>query len=267
MRLTWARAGCDRSRMSSDVAHYAGLKYWGPIGSARVESLLDLLRLRTSQRVLDIGCGRGELLLRLAERFGVSGVGVDRSAAAAALAQTAIGRRTPYGDLQISVCDASEFRGDVDAYDLVSWLGGPYLGEGFSSTLSRLCGWVRPGGYLLLGHGFWSSAPSPEYLRATGIGADEFVEHWRNIELGRNAGLTLLSTSVSSRDEWDDFEGRILCNWEHRLDDEHDEALEELVARKRQWNDAQQRWGRESLGFGLYLFRKPKPSGASAAIG
>jgi len=242
--------------MSSDVAHYAGLSYWGPISSARIESMLDLLDLRAGDQVLDVGCGRGELLVRLVERFGVVASGVDRSEAATAMAAREAARRVPEARVQLSTCDALQFAPAGRELDLISWLGGPYVGAGFPGTLRTLASWARPGGCLLVGHGFWLKDPPAEYLRETGIAAEELVSHAENISLAREAGLTLLYTGVSNRDEWDEFEGRILFNWERRLSAEaEDQDLRATVAKKRRWNDAQQRWGREVMGFGLYLLR------------
>ena len=51
--------------------------YCNPISAAKIERLLDLLPLDESSRVLDLGCGRAELALRIIERFGSHG-GRDR---------------------------------------------------------------------------------------------------------------------------------------------------------------------------------------------
>ncbi|HET8831838.1 MAG TPA: class I SAM-dependent methyltransferase, partial [Casimicrobiaceae bacterium] len=44
--------------------------YCNPISAAKIERLLDLLPLDASSRVLDLGCGRAELALRIIERYG-----------------------------------------------------------------------------------------------------------------------------------------------------------------------------------------------------
>ena len=44
--------------------------YCNPMSSGKIERLLDLLPLDDSSRVLDLGCGRAELALRIIERFG-----------------------------------------------------------------------------------------------------------------------------------------------------------------------------------------------------
>ena len=43
--------------------------YCNPIEAAKIERLLDLLPLDETSRVLDLGCGRAELALRIIERF------------------------------------------------------------------------------------------------------------------------------------------------------------------------------------------------------
>ena len=50
--------------------------YCNPISAAKVERLLDLLPLDETSRVLDLGCGRAELALRIIERFGSTVIAV-----------------------------------------------------------------------------------------------------------------------------------------------------------------------------------------------
>lgn len=242
----------------TDVYHYRGLHYWGPISTAKMESVVDILNLPKSAQVVDVGCGRGELLLRLAERFGVSVVGLDQSRAALALAKGAFAARAPQAKaewIEGAVVDSSAVT--PASFDLVSWIGGPYVGGSLETTIEALESWLRPGGYLLVGHGFWKQAPPADYLAATGILADEFGEHHETIALGESHGLRLQTCVVSNRDEWDHFEGTILANserwaFEHPKDPDPSGRLQQ----RRDWGLAQQRWGRDTMGFGLYLFRK-----------
>ena len=50
-----------------------------PTSDEKIGRLVELLRLPRGARVIDIASGKGELLVRLAEAYGVSGVGVDIS--------------------------------------------------------------------------------------------------------------------------------------------------------------------------------------------
>ena len=94
-------------------------------------------------------------------------------------------------------------------------------------------------------------------LAATGVSADEFGAHYETIVAGEALGLRLQTCAVSDRDEWDRFEGAILSNserWAHDHPQDPDPSFR--LQQRRDWNLAQQRWGRDTMGFGLYLFRK-----------
>lgn len=240
----------------SDVFHYDGLVYWGPLHPTKMEGVLDLIRLSPGDRVLDVGCGRAELLIRLIERYQVSATGLDRSSAALDHARAEAASRTPTGELTLVETDATEYSAESGSLACVSWLGGPYIGDSFSATLATFARWLRPGGYLLVGHGFWARQPDPDYLAATGIPQAEFTDHWGNVQAAGEHGLTLLYTCVSNRDEWDTFESRIHYNFEQRAAAcPDDEALQAKLPKRRAWCEAQQRWGRDTMGFGVYLFR------------
>lgn len=48
-----------------------------PLGVERASRLIEQLNLESHDRVLDIGCGEGEFLTRIAERYDITGIGVD----------------------------------------------------------------------------------------------------------------------------------------------------------------------------------------------
>ena len=50
-----------------------------PLSEPKLDEMIWLLDLPRGARVLDIACGKGELLVRLAERHATRGVGVDLS--------------------------------------------------------------------------------------------------------------------------------------------------------------------------------------------
>ena len=50
-----------------------------PLNEKRLEDLFQLVPIRSHARVTDIGCGKGEMLIRLAEKNQIKGVGIDKS--------------------------------------------------------------------------------------------------------------------------------------------------------------------------------------------
>lgn len=243
--------------MRSDIDHYQGLVHWGPYDEPLLAPLLDRFDLAEDDKALDVGCGHGALLLTLAKRFGVKTTGVDRSEAAlqrarAQFAETGLSQSATW--LQT---DADELRFDDGAFDVAAWMGGPFVGGSHASTVATLARWLRPGGYLLLGQGYWIDTPPKDYLDATGLPLDALTTEAEMLEPVLAAGLRVLTSAVSSRAVWDHFEGTILRNHEaYAAAHPDDPDVQKMIAGKRQWDDAQQRWGRDVMGFSVYVLQK-----------
>jgi len=122
------------------------------------------LRLAPGERLLDIGCGWGSLLLHAATSYGVRGVGVVLSGRQAELARRRI-REAGVSDLvEIRVSDYREvLDGPFDkivSVGMYEHVGRAEL-RGYASTVARL---LRPGG-LFLNHGIArlaSEQPGPD---------------------------------------------------------------------------------------------------------
>ena len=69
----------DRFKFTT-IAH-APHRFCAPVSPAAFDSLVAQACLRPGERVLDLGCGKAAMLLRLIERYAVTGVGVDLNAA------------------------------------------------------------------------------------------------------------------------------------------------------------------------------------------
>src|SRR6185295_10710718 len=67
----------DRDRFSF-LAH-ATLAFANPLPASAIDRALEIVAPRPGTQALDIGCGKAELLIRLAEQHGVRGIGVERS--------------------------------------------------------------------------------------------------------------------------------------------------------------------------------------------
>lgn len=64
-----------------------------PFTDEKLMLLGEVCRLEAGQRQLDLACGKGEMLCRWAQRFGIEGVGVDLSEVFLAAAQARAGGR------------------------------------------------------------------------------------------------------------------------------------------------------------------------------
>jgi SAM-dependent methyltransferase len=232
----------------SRLAH-AGLEVMNPLPAAKLDELLDVLELPAGARVVDLGCGKGDLLRRIAARGPIDGVGVDSSEAlvAEARAAAAPGVRFEVGDLTAFAAD--------EPFDLAAAVGAG-AGGGPVELLARLAGLVRPGARVLLGDGYWRRPPGAVYLDALGATADELPNLAGLVAAAEAIGLVSLYAVTTSVEEFDRYEWRWSLNGERYAAEHPDEpGVGDFLA----WiRNGRRRYlelgGRDTLGFGLFVF-------------
>lgn len=235
--------------------------YCNPIAAAKIERALDLLPLDAKADVLDLGCGRGELALRIIERFGARVTGVDHSAPMLDAARERAQARGLLGRLELIELDIAKLKPEPDSFDLAAMLGGGGVAGGIAGICATLAGWTRRGGHVLIGEGYWARQPSAEYLAHLEGREEELRDHRGNVQAGIEAGLIPLHAFVASADDWDEYEWRYSRSVErYALEQPSDPDVPAMLERIRRWRDGYLRWGRDMLGFGVYLFlRPPRP--------
>jgi SAM-dependent methyltransferase len=222
------------------IAH-TGMAIMNPIPAAKLDEVLALLDLPARGRVVDLGCGKGDLLGRVAARYDVDAVGIDRDAKLLAEAPPGI---------NVIVADIETWNRGRGAFDLVASVGSP-------AQLSSLAGLVRPGGLVLYGDGYWRREPSEEYLEGLGATRDELEDYAGTIRRATDLGLTPLYAVTASVDDFDRYEWSWSLNGERYAAEHPDEpGVGEFV----DWiRGGRRRYlelgGRDMLGFGLFLFR------------
>jgi SAM-dependent methyltransferase len=148
----------------------------------------------------------------------------------------------------------------VDPTCMALCIGSTHAFGRFAEALTELARLVKPGGQVLIADGYWKQKPDPAYLAFLGAAETDLPDHTGNERAGLEAGLVPFYSCVSSEDEWDHYEGRYCLAMERFLRDhpkDHDAGA--FGERIRAWRDAYRRWGRDTLGFGVYLFGKPHP--------
>ncbi|MGE0542090.1 MAG: cyclopropane-fatty-acyl-phospholipid synthase family protein [Dehalococcoidia bacterium] len=227
-----------------------------PLSLAKLDELVSLVDLSRGARVLDIACGKAELLLRLAERYGVEGDGVDLSPYCVRDARERARTRVPDAALAFHAQDGGTFGAPPGTYDLAMCIGASWTFGGHRDTLRALSRFVRTGGLVVAGEPYWRAPPDPAYVAASGIEANMFATHAGNVATGIEEGLVLLYTLVSSEDDWDRYEAlqwRAAERYAAAHPDDPDAG--EIVRRQRAARDVYLRWGRDTLGWAVYVFR------------
>lgn len=243
----------------SELAH-TDLRILNPISSRVLDETIGTLDLMAGAAALDIGCGKGELLLRLAERHGTRGLGIDLSANYIAAARDAVIARGPHPAPEFEAGDVRHRQLQAGAYALAACIGASHAsGAGTRGALSALKTLVRPGGQILLGEGFWERNPSPAFLSALGAERDELADYGGTIRMGLELGLTPLYARVASQDDWDRYEWSLVDTVERYVAGANPAApgvgaLREYADRIR--TRMLMPDGRGTLGFGLFVFQR-----------
>jgi hypothetical protein len=122
----------------------------------------------------------------------------------------------------------------------------------------------RPGGWVIVGEPYWQQEPSGDYLEASGCAREDFGSHSSNAEAGERRGTELVHTIVSSKDDWDRYEGlQWFATSEYARTHPDDPDLAEVVERVSKAKAAYLRWGRDTLGWAIYMFRVRTPRHSS----
>lgn len=234
--------------------------YCNPLSKDRFEILLRLLRLKPNSTVLDIACGKGEFLVRLAELYHVTGVGVDISPHFAKEAQTKAKQRVPDAPLAFIQVDAKNYKPPADVlFDLTSCMGATWIWNGYKGTLEALKNMTKPEGTIIVGEPYWLKPPDTEYLKADNMKKETYADsHYDNIKTGESLGLSCVYTLVSTQQDFDHYE--TLGWWaitQYAEANPDDPDVPELLDRIKKEKHIYLQWGRDTMGWALCVFRKP----------
>ncbi|MFD9308049.1 SAM-dependent methyltransferase [Streptomyces sp. NPDC060048] len=220
-----------------------------PLDDDSVRRLLERGIPRGDERVLDLGCGGGEWLLRaLATRPHLRAEGVDISEDALAEARQAASRAGVQERLVLHRRPAADFV-SAQSFGLVLSVGATHAFGGLLPTLAAAREHLAPGGRVLIGEGFWDRTPSQEAVEMLG----ELTDLATTVDRVVADGWTPVYGHVSTRRELDDYEWACwgsLASWalDHPGDPDSAHALATATTRRAEWLSAyRDAWGFVSL--------------------
>jgi cyclopropane fatty-acyl-phospholipid synthase-like methyltransferase len=184
----------------------AGLVFHGPLCAERADRLAADLAARGPARVVDYGCGWGELLLRvLAAAPGANGVGIDTDGPDIARGRENAAKRGLAGRVTFIEGPAAEHASPADV--IISC--GAYHAFGtIPEALRALRPLVKPAGRLLFGAEIWDRTPTDEQLASMwpGITVDDCLYLPGLVEAATAEGFRPLRIETATRGEWEEFE-------------------------------------------------------------
>ncbi|GLU46449.1 SAM-dependent methyltransferase [Nocardiopsis ansamitocini] len=236
---------------------FSRLDFNSPLSGRRADAIARRLAESSPTTVADLGCGWGELLLRILERTpGATGTGIDTdtellgrgraNAAARGLSDRVVFSAGPAGfrrapvDLVVSVGASHAFADDT----------APRADS--EAALRALRGAVGPGGRVLFGECFWRRPPGTEEIAALwpDFSTDEYTDLPGLVDQAIAAGFRPLWIETADDDEWEHFQSGFLSDREEWLLEHGDRPEADHVrAQTDLLRNAWLRGHRDSLGF------------------
>ena len=160
------------------------------------------LGLKAGNRVVDFGCGHGEMLCLWARCFAISGLGIDRDQPSLT---DAASRAVQWGvadHLEFRCQDMKEFDAGDCVYDVATCMGATFGFGGFEATVVRLKRVIKPTGCIVVAEPFYLTKEVPDPLR-------EYEGQWHVetelFDIARKHGLEVGYYARAGRDEWERY--------------------------------------------------------------
>ena len=225
-----------------------------PFDADKLALVGEVIRLRPGHRVLDLACGKGELLCTWARDHGTSGVGVDKSVDFTAAARARAVELGVADRVEIIHDDASSYVAESPV-DVASCMGATWIGDGVAGTIRLLEQSLKPGGLVLIGEPYWRrDPPDNEAVERSGAPArDRFRSLSGLVEQFHQLGYDVVEMVLADQDTWDRYVAAQWMNTRRWLDANPDDELaaemrDDLTSSQLDYSSH----GREYLGWGMF---------------
>ncbi|MFC2038346.1 SAM-dependent methyltransferase [Chloroflexota bacterium] len=234
-------------------------RYMEIINPSTLEKLMkigDMLDLDEKSRIIDFGCGYGEQLALWAEKYGISGTGIDIRQPACDRARKKMHDRGLDGRIEIACSAGAEYPFEKHSFDVALCVGATFIWDGYKAAIPAMKEAVRAGGRLVIGEPYWLKGDiPPEYS----IDSHTIYTEYELLQIAREAGYDFEYVVRSSQDDWDRYESgnwHGLIRWLEENPD-HPER-QDVIDRLHQSQDEYLKFGREYLGWAIYILNPVK---------
>lgn len=226
----------------------AGVPILNPFTSDQLALVGELCRLQPGQSILDLGCGKGELLCTWARDHGIDGIGVDIFDVLVREAEERAAELGVSDRARFVIDDAGLYDPQGIRFDIVACIGAAWVGGSLADTLALMRSHaVDEDPLLLVGEPFSCDGTVDEYGSPTLANLADLFDQ---------LGFDLVEMVMASQEGWDRYAARKWWTAERwlRLHPESHEAPEvrDELERKRH---AYLHGGRDSRGWGVFFLR------------
>jgi ubiquinone/menaquinone biosynthesis C-methylase UbiE len=193
------------------------LEIQNPTSEEKLDLVARYCGVRDGMSVLDVGCGKGWMLRRLASRFEIRATGLEIHRAFAAQAREQAAAAGLSGKIQIVDGNAQDYRAEPSSFDVVMCIGASFALGGFESALDWMSRTAKPGGAIAIGEVFAKELPMPPELLSNPATRRDYPERTllQTVEIMRSKALPLRGLVEASTDDWDRYHS---LHWQAAMD-------------------------------------------------
>ena len=250
----------SRRPMSFQRIAYESLVVCNGVELAALEAAVARTGLGAGALAIDIGTGNATVALHLSRCFGLKVAAIELDPVMADLARSRISASDLARDVSLTVGRAADVLAATDPVDLIVALGTTDVsGEGRPTPeagFTALRRSLKPGGWLLWGDVVWLAeppAPLRQITEATNLYTDD--DGWRLAASA--AGFAVIDGRISPQEVFDAYAGDSVATVRAWLDANPGAPEAASIRLNADRVQAIREFGRDYIGFGLYLLRNP----------
>ena len=234
----------------SESAH----RIHNPFTAEKLATLGAALRMEPGTRMLDLGCGSGEMLCTWARDHGIGGTGIDLSPLFTEQARLRAQELGVAGRVTFVHGDAA---GHVagEKVGVAACLGASWIGGGVAGTIALLEKSLLPGGIMLIGEPYWLRLPTTEDVARGCLAGSiaDFLTLPALLASFAGLGLDVVEMVLADPDSWDRYEAAKWLTMRRWLDaNPHDDFAAEVRAQLASEPARYAAYTREYLGWGVF---------------
>lgn len=243
-------AGAWRRFEVFEALHHT-MRICNPMTDADLAGVVAMLAPRDGERMLDIACGHGELLIRAAETAAIHGVGIDLSPWAIDRAFRRSSATDLQGILEWRLGDAHRLD-PGERHEIVTCLGASWIWHGFRGTTAALVRRTVPGGRIAIGDLRVRDDADPDAVTADHGKVSTVREQAAMLD---GLGVDVIGRVDAGPAGWDGYDERTRRSVESWADEHPGPGADEYLAEQARWRDDHRR-DREFLEWTVWVGRR-----------
>lgn len=214
-----------------------------PLSAEKLTLLGEICQLKPNMRLLDLSCGRGELLVDWAQQFNITGVGIDTHEHWVADARQHAYEQDVENRINFITAEPIDYPQSHHEFDLVACLGN--VTNDLSSTLTLMQTALGTRHQMLIvGEIYWKHKPDDAIAQALDIPLDAIGTLEETLTRFEQQGWNLAEMVLANQDELDRYES---SRWMMNSDDMR---LNDAVVKSRH---NYLTYGRQYVGWGAFV--------------